>query len=154
MEPVPQRLDASLAHKQSYDRLTKNAVDAEDCECETQDGVKVHLFANVGRPFEIDQVVRHHNATGKLATVCGEAAADPRVACLLVGLGARSFSMNPVSAALVRHAVRASHQDSLEELAHAALRARAKISSHCSRPDLIQVWTIRLSKTAGLARLI
>ncbi len=35
-----------------------------------------------------------------------------------------------------------------------ALRAREEITSYFSRPDLGQIWTIRLSKTAGLARLI
>ncbi len=34
------------------------------------------------------------------------------------------------------------------------LRARAKITSHFSRSDLGQVWTSRLSKTAGLAQLL
>ena len=34
------------------------------------------------------------------------------------------------------------------------LRPREKITSQFSRPDLVQVWTIRLSKTAGLARLL
>ncbi len=34
------------------------------------------------------------------------------------------------------------------------LRAREKITSYFSRPDLGQIWTIRLSETAGLARLI
>ncbi len=35
-----------------------------------------------------------------------------------------------------------------------AFRAREKITSYFSRPDLGQIWTIRLSKTAELARLI
>ncbi len=34
------------------------------------------------------------------------------------------------------------------------LRAREKITSYFSRPDLGPIWTIRLSETAGLARLI
>ncbi len=33
-------------------------------------------------------------------------------------------------------------------------RAREEITSYFSRPDLGQIWAIRLSKTAGLARLI
>jgi phosphotransferase system enzyme I (PtsI) len=321
LEPAPQELQASVVRQASYDRIVQDAVDAEECECKTCDGTKVRLFANIGRPFEVDLVARHHldgvglfrteylfldepyapsferqreiyckvaaaldglplvirtldlggdkwpaflkprfeanpnlgvrglrfslfaaeelfhaqiraalhaakehnvrimlpmvlgqadlqhaisiihkiaeengiinlppvgalvetpaavfaideilancdfisigtndltqfvlaadrNATaliddytilhpsvlravqrvitaadgaGKSATICGEAAADPRVACLLVGLGARRLSMNPVSAAQVRYAVRAARKESLEQLAQAAL---------------------------------
>jgi signal transduction protein with GAF and PtsI domain len=38
-------------------------------------------------------------------------------------LGARRLSMSPLSAALVRYALRASHLDSLEKLARAALNS-------------------------------
>jgi len=71
----------------------------------------------------IDLVIKAANVAGKPATVCGEAAADPRVACLLVGMGAKGLSMNPVSAARVRYAVRASNQHTLETLAHEALNS-------------------------------
>ena len=59
----------------------------------------------------------------KPVTICGEAASDPRVACLPVGLGVRRLSMSPLSAAHVRYAVRKSHLTALEELAHAALKS-------------------------------
>jgi phosphoenolpyruvate-protein kinase (PTS system EI component) len=65
----------------------------------------------------IRQVLMAARDSGKPAAICGEAAADPRVACLLVGLGARRLSMSPVSAARVRYALRASALNSLEELA-------------------------------------
>jgi phosphoenolpyruvate-protein phosphotransferase len=65
----------------------------------------------------IRQVLTAAREEGKPAAICGEAAADPRVACLLVGLGARRLSMSPVSAARVRYALRASAVNSLEELA-------------------------------------
>lgn len=71
----------------------------------------------------VHRVIAAANALGKSVAVCGEAAADPRVACLLVGLGAHRLSMSPVSAARVRFALRASHQDALESLAHAALNS-------------------------------
>jgi phosphoenolpyruvate-protein kinase (PTS system EI component) len=71
----------------------------------------------------VQQVIDAANSAGKPATVCGEAAADPRVACLLVGLGARRLSMSPVSAARVRLALRNSHISSLEELARTALKS-------------------------------
>jgi phosphotransferase system enzyme I (PtsI) len=41
-------------------------------------------------------------ATGRPVGVCGEAAADPRLAAVLVGLGARSLSMAPVAVPAVR----------------------------------------------------
>jgi phosphotransferase system enzyme I (PtsI) len=71
------------------------------------------------------RVIAAANAAGKPVAVCGEAAADPRVACLLVGLGARILSMSPVSAAQVRYAVRASHQKTLESVAQVALNSNS-----------------------------
>jgi len=71
----------------------------------------------------VHRVIEAAGVAGKPATVCGEAAADPRVACLLVGMGARMLSMSPVSAALVRYAVRASRLSPLETLARAALNS-------------------------------
>jgi phosphoenolpyruvate-protein phosphotransferase len=69
----------------------------------------------------IGQVLAAAGESGKPAAICGEAAADPRVACLLVGLGARRLSMSPVSAARVRYALRASALDSFEDLATRSL---------------------------------
>jgi phosphotransferase system enzyme I (PtsI) len=69
----------------------------------------------------IRQVLLAAAESGKPAAVCGEAAADPRVACLLVGLGARRLSMSPMSAARVRYALRIFTVSSLEELATASL---------------------------------
>jgi phosphoenolpyruvate-protein phosphotransferase len=60
LEPAPQRLQASIASKAHYDRLTRHAIDAERQECITRDGVRVHLCANIGRPFEVWQVAAHH----------------------------------------------------------------------------------------------
>lgn len=71
----------------------------------------------------VHRVIEAAHAAGKPATVCGEAAADPRVACLLVGLGARRLSMSPASAARVRFAVRNSNISSLQELARTALNS-------------------------------
>jgi phosphotransferase system enzyme I (PtsI) len=69
----------------------------------------------------IRQVLAAARDSGKPAAICGEAAADPRVACLLAGLGARRLSMSPVSAARVRYALRTSAVNALEELAVRAL---------------------------------
>jgi phosphoenolpyruvate-protein phosphotransferase len=60
LEPEPQLLHNSIASKARYDRETQKAVDAEEFECTTRDGVKVHLCANIGRPSEVPQVAKHH----------------------------------------------------------------------------------------------
>jgi len=71
----------------------------------------------------VHQVIEAANAVRKPVAVCGEAVADPRVACLFFGLGARRLGMSPVSAAQVPYAVRASPQNSLESLAQVALNS-------------------------------
>jgi phosphotransferase system enzyme I (PtsI) len=60
LDPVRQRIDSSIASKETYDRATRDARSAEERECITRDGVRVHLYANIGRPFEADQVAKHH----------------------------------------------------------------------------------------------
>ncbi|MGV9713417.1 phosphoenolpyruvate--protein phosphotransferase [Gordonia sp. NPDC003424] len=52
----------------------------------------LHLIHSVGQAGE---------ATGKTVGVCGEAAADPLLACVLVGLGVTSLSSAPAAAAAV-----------------------------------------------------
>ena len=67
------------------------------------------------------EVVGCAAAKGKPVSVCGEAAADPATACLLVGLGVRVLSMSPASAARVRQSLRRSRLSELERLALKAL---------------------------------
>ena len=55
--------------------------------------------------------------------VCGEAAGDPLMALVLVGLGAMSLSMAPVRIPAVRAALHAHDLDACEEMARAALSA-------------------------------
>jgi phosphoenolpyruvate-protein phosphotransferase len=102
----------------------------------------------------VQLVIDAAQTAGKPATVCGEAASDPRVACLLIGLGARRLSMSPLSAARVRIAVRHSHLSSLEELARTALSsdspqtvsvlATEHLNNTCPdlRPDFKSTWTL------------
>lgn len=71
----------------------------------------------------IRQVVRAADARGRPVCVCGEAAGDPNVASLLVGLGVRELSMSPRSAARVRQMVRHSSFQKLQQLAEEALRS-------------------------------
>ena len=63
-------------------------------------------------------------ATGKPVGVCGEAAADPDLAIVLVGLGATSLSMTPAALADVRAALLTVTLDEARERASRALTAR------------------------------
>jgi phosphotransferase system enzyme I (PtsI) len=61
-------------------------------------------------------------ACGKSVGVCGEAAADPRLAPVLAGLGVTSLSMAPSAIAEVRAALAAHTMEQCRELARAALQ--------------------------------
>lgn len=69
----------------------------------------------------IRQTVAHATKANKPISVCGEAAGDPRTACLLVGMGVRQLSMSPVRAGDVRYLLRLNELTSLELLAERAL---------------------------------
>ena len=64
-------------------------------------------------------------ATGKPVGVCGEAAADPDLAIVLVGLGATSLSMTPAALADVRAALLTVTLEEARERATRALTARS-----------------------------
>jgi len=72
----------------------------------------------------VSKVVRSARQAGKPVSVCGEAAGNPHVACLLVGLGVRILSMSPVRAARVGAALRRSRCGDLEDAAARALECR------------------------------
>ncbi|MCU1421670.1 MAG: ptsP [Microbacteriaceae bacterium] len=63
-------------------------------------------------------------ATGKSVGICGEAAADPQLAVVLVGLGATTLSMTPAALADVRAELARHTLDEARTLAKAALSAR------------------------------
>jgi phosphoenolpyruvate-protein kinase (PTS system EI component) len=65
----------------------------------------------------MDQLVTQCVAAKKPLSVCGEAAGDPKIACLLAGMGIRQLSMSPVRAARVRSALRKQSIKQLEALA-------------------------------------
>ena len=67
----------------------------------------------------IQTVVVAADARQRPVSVCGEAAGNPLIACLLVGLGVRILSMNAVSAARVRYTLRDAYGRKLEQLAAA-----------------------------------
>src|SRR5262245_56323997 len=60
---------------------------------------------------------------GKPVGVCGEAAADPLLACVLVGMGITSLSMAPAAVRPVGARLASAGMDTLEEAAEAALAA-------------------------------
>jgi len=70
----------------------------------------IHQIADAGR---------RHN---KPVTVCGEMAADPLHAAVLLGLGIRSFSMEPFSLPILKETLRAA---SVKELEPVVLKALA-----------------------------
>jgi phosphoenolpyruvate-protein phosphotransferase (PTS system enzyme I) len=71
----------------------------------------------------IHQVVRAARSRGCPVSVCGEAAGDPAMAALLVGLGVRELSLSPSRATGVRQFIRRVACRDAEELAAAALAA-------------------------------
>ncbi|WP_329251609.1 phosphoenolpyruvate--protein phosphotransferase [Actinoallomurus sp. NBC_01490] len=75
------------------------------------------------QPAVLDLVaLTAEGAGGKACGVCGEAAGDPALACVLAGLGVTSLSMSPPSLPAVRAAL-AAH--TLDQCRHAATAARA-----------------------------
>jgi phosphoenolpyruvate-protein phosphotransferase (PTS system enzyme I) len=71
-------------------------------------------------------------ATGKHISVCGEAAADPRLAVVLVGLGATTLSMAPNALGAVRDQLAQVTLDQARELAATALLARSAAEARSS----------------------
>ena len=61
---------------------------------------------------------------GRPVGVCGEAAADPALACVLVGLGVSSLSMTPRAIPDVAEVLRATSRADCERLADLAVRSR------------------------------
>lgn len=68
---------------------------------------------------------------GKAVAVCGEAAANPAVAGLLVGLGIRQLSVSPAASAWVRQRIRTLDSREAETLAVRALK--------CTDPELVRM---------------
>jgi len=69
----------------------------------------------------IKKVIDAANRRNCPVCICGEAAGDPLIACLFVGLSVRQLSMSPVRAARVRYILRKSNSADLEKLAQKAL---------------------------------
>ncbi|WP_433586740.1 phosphoenolpyruvate--protein phosphotransferase [Microbacterium hydrocarbonoxydans] len=75
-------------------------------------------------------------ALGKPVGICGEAAADPLLAVVLVGLGATSLSMAPAALADVRQTLLGRTLDEARQLAEAALAADDAASARSAASQL------------------
>jgi phosphotransferase system enzyme I (PtsI) len=76
-------------------------------------------------------------SAGRPCGVCGEAAADPVLACVLTGLGITSLSMSPPSLPAVRAALAAHTREQCREAAGAARAAHDAVSARqAARPVL------------------
>jgi phosphoenolpyruvate-protein phosphotransferase len=71
----------------------------------------------------IAQIARAGKAHGKLVALCGELAADPRIAPLLAGLGLRELSMSPPAIPRVKAALHAQTMAYWQQLAQQVLEA-------------------------------
>jgi phosphotransferase system enzyme I (PtsI) len=63
-------------------------------------------------------------AEGKDVAVCGEMAADPLLAMVLLGFGLRTFSMNPIFIPRVKKALRSVEMKTVRRVVHQAMNLR------------------------------
>jgi phosphocarrier protein FPr len=70
----------------------------------------------------IEMTARAAQAQGKWVGVCGNAAANPSLATLLVGLGVTELSVSPANVAAVKNIIRAVSYSKLREKAQKALQ--------------------------------
>lgn len=70
----------------------------------------------------IDMTVKAAEKHGKWVGVCGNAAASPDLATLLVGLGVKELSVSPTNVAAVKNIIRAVNYDKLKAKAQKALQ--------------------------------
>ncbi|MCI4444895.1 MAG: phosphoenolpyruvate--protein phosphotransferase [Candidatus Aminicenantes bacterium] len=72
----------------------------------------------------LDFVIKTVNQHKKEVTVCGEMAADPLSTIILLGMGLRNFSMNPIFIPRVKKALRAIEVRTAEEAVAQALKLK------------------------------
>ncbi len=70
----------------------------------------------------VQHTIRAGTKAGKPVSVCGEMAGDPMLTRLLLGLGLRSFSMQPASLLQVKQQVLKAHLDELTPMAQRLLK--------------------------------
>ena len=72
----------------------------------------------------IRSVIQSAQKTGKDVTVCGEMAADPLSAIVLLGFGLRTFSMNPIFIPRIKKALRAVEARTAEKIVSEAMKLK------------------------------
>ncbi len=73
----------------------------------------------------IRSVIQFANRLGKDVAVCGEMAADPLSALILLGFGLRKFSMNPIFIPRVKKALRSVESKFVEAVAEETMKLRS-----------------------------
>lgn len=72
----------------------------------------------------LKQVIEQANEAGKEVAVCGEMAADPLSALILLGFGLRIFSMNPIFIPRIKKALRSVELKTVKEACNGVLKLR------------------------------
>ncbi len=109
-----------------------------------------HLVAELYRPTSpavlrlIAQVIAAGEAENTDVSMCGEMAADPLMVPVLVGLGLRSFSMNPQAIPVVRALIR---QLSFREAGQIARQAAKLVTARDVEECLLERLAFLLAKT-------
>ncbi|WP_412520373.1 phosphoenolpyruvate--protein phosphotransferase [Actinomadura madurae] len=112
-----------LAPEVEFFSIGTNDLTQYACAADRQIGGLAHL-QDPWQPAVLDLVAPAAGA-GVSCGVCGEAAGDPVLACVLVGLGVTSLSMSAPSLPLVRAALARHTLDECREAAAAARAARS-----------------------------
>ncbi|MEV5575029.1 phosphoenolpyruvate--protein phosphotransferase [Spirillospora sp. NPDC052269] len=112
-----------LASEVEFFSLGTNDLTQYTCAADRQVGSLAHL-QDAWQPAVLDLVASAASA-GIPCGVCGEAAGDPVLACVLVGLGVTSLSMSAPSLPLVRAALARHTLDECREAAEAARGSRS-----------------------------
>ncbi|MBN2035216.1 MAG: phosphoenolpyruvate--protein phosphotransferase [Chitinispirillaceae bacterium] len=86
----------------------------------------VNSFCNPSVVRATNHIVQSARKHGKPVNVCGEAASDPAVACLMIGLGLRNLSVNPFSVSRLCFAINQISIDEMNGLSEAALKAETE----------------------------
>lgn len=73
----------------------------------------------------IRSVIQSAEKAGKDVTVCGEMAADPLSAIVLMGFGLRTFSMNPIFIPRIKKALRAVEVKTAQKIVGEAMKLRS-----------------------------
>jgi phosphotransferase system enzyme I (PtsI) len=92
----------------------------------------------------IEQVIAAGDAEGIDVSMCGEMAADPLMVPVLIGLGLRTLSMNPLAVPVTRSMIR---QLSHREATHIARQAKRMITAREVEEFLLERLAILLAKT-------